>query len=281
MVARMVIRRASIAGLLLAALASGQPRRIVSTFPSITETLFALGVGDRVVGVSNYCHYPVAAAALPKVGTYAKPDPERIALLKPDLVIIQKSAAGLADRLSALGIAHAEVSIGSLADTYSMIQEIGRAAGVPERAEKLDAEIRGHLESVRKNTQTTRRPSVLMVVGRTPGMLSNLVAVGPATYLGELLEIAGATNVLKESAIAYPHISLETVVRLNPDVILDSSMMGREDRDGELLLQPWLARHELSAARNGAVYALTSDVLVTPGPRVVNAVDLLRAKIHP
>src|SRR5271156_1200377 len=108
--------RAGIAGLLLAFITQAQPARIVSTFPSITETLFALGAGGRVVGVSNYCRYPAAVLSLPKVGSYTKPDPERIALLRPDMVIIQKTAAGLADRLSALGIPHAEVKIGSLAE---------------------------------------------------------------------------------------------------------------------------------------------------------------------
>src|SRR5271170_4707292 len=92
------------------------PVRIVSTFPSVTETLFALGAGDRVVGVSNYCRYPAAVLSLPKVGSYTKPDPEKIALLHPDLVIIQKSAVGLGERLSALGIRHAEIKVGSLAD---------------------------------------------------------------------------------------------------------------------------------------------------------------------
>src|SRR5580658_4724882 len=98
------------------------PLRIVSTFPSITETLFALGAGDRVVGVSNYCRYPPAVLSLPKVGTFTRPDPEKIALLRPDLVIIDKSATGLAERLSALGIPHADVKLGSLADMYSMIR---------------------------------------------------------------------------------------------------------------------------------------------------------------
>src|SRR5580698_2314968 len=107
--------RTWIIGLFVAATLRSQPARIVSTFPSITETVFALGAGDRVVGVSNYCRYPAAVLSLPKIGTYTKPDPEKIALLRPDLVIIQKTAAGLADRLSALGIPQATVTIGSLA----------------------------------------------------------------------------------------------------------------------------------------------------------------------
>jgi len=271
-------------GFCCAVVATAQPQRIVSTFPSVTETLFALGAGDRVVGVSNYCRYPPAALALPKVGTYSKPDPERIALLRPDLVIIQKSVAGLADRLSALGIRHAAVTIGSLMDIYAMIDEIGRATGLTRRAEELDARIRSHLESVRAETDGHSPPTVLIVVGRTPGLLTNLVAAGPSAYLGELLNIAGGSNVLTESAIAYPRISLETVVRLNPGIILDLSMMGRAGSDSDTqsaqLRQPWLAHRELDAVRSGMVFGLTSETLVTPGPRVVDAVDLIRAKIH-
>jgi iron complex transport system substrate-binding protein len=254
------------------AVAWAQPARIVSTSPSITETVFALGAGDRVVGVSNYCRYPAAVLALPKIGSYTKPDAEKIALLRPDLVIFQKNA-GLADRLSALGIAHEEVKIGSLADIYVMIREIGRAVGLTERAEKLNGEIRARLEAVR--AETARR-SVLLVVGRTPGTLTNLVAVGPSAYLGELLEIAGGRNVLTETAIAYPHISLETVVRLNPEVILDLSQMSDVGGSEEGLREPWLVHKELT----GAIIGLKSEALTTPGPRVVEAVELLRAKIH-
>jgi iron complex transport system substrate-binding protein len=261
-----------------------QPSRIVSTFPSITETLFALGAGDRVVGVSTYCRYPPAVLLLPKVGTYTKPDPEKIALLRPDLVIIQRTANTLADRLSALGIRYLEVKVGSLGEVYSMIRDIGGAIGAPTKADRLNGEIRSHFESFRAETRGKRKPTVLMVVGRTPGLLTNLIGVGPSAYLGELLEIAGGSNILTETAIAYPHISLETVVRLNPDVILDLSMMGDSASDPvpqeARLQQPWLAHHELSAVRNGLVFGLTSETLVTPGPRVVAAVELIRTRIH-
>lgn len=275
---------------LLSIAAQAQPARIVSTFPSVTETLFALGAGDRVVAVSDYCRYPPVVLSLPKIGTYMKPDPERIALLHPDLVIIQKSATGLSERLSALGIRHAEVKLGSLADIYSMIRDIGNAIGLPERAEKLNGDIRSRLDAFRKEAALRAeavgkpRPTVLIVLGRTPGLLTNLTAVGPGAYLGELLEIAGGKNVLTDTAIAYPHISLETVVRANPDVILDASMMGDPTTETGILetrlRQPWLDHHELKAVRNGMVLGLTSEPLITPGPRVAEAVQIIRSKIR-
>ena len=273
----------TIVALSLTLSARTQPRRIVSTFPSVTETLFALGIGDRVVGVSTYCRYPPAVLALPKIGTYTKPDVEKIALLRPDLVIIRRTAAGLADRLSALGIRYEQVKIGSLDDVYSMIRDIGAAAGGQDKAASLNEQIRSRLELIRHENIGQRKATVLMVVGRTPGLLTNLIAAGASTYLGELLQIAGGANALGDTAIAYPHISLETIVRQNPDVILDMSMMGQAGEPGsqeEHLRQSWFPHKELAAVRDGLVFGLTSETLVTPGPRVVDAVEVIRTKIQ-
>lgn len=269
-----------VAGLLFALALPAQPRRIVSTFPSITETLFAIGAGDRVVGVSNFCRYPPEVLSLPKVGSYTRPDAEKIALLRPDMVILRKSAVGLAERLSALGIPYTEVTIGSLADLHSMIREVGVAAGAVDRAAKLDAEIRSKLGAMRAKPREGAKPRVLVVVGRTPGTLTNLVAVGPSSYLGELLEIAGGENILTGDAISYPRISLETVVRDDPDVIIDLSMMSDAARPDDRLAQEWLAHRELKAARSGRVFALPPEPLTTPGPRVVESAELLSSTIH-
>jgi len=270
-------------GILAAVVAHAQPARIVTTFPSVTETVFALGAGSRVVGVSSYCKYPPQVLSLPKIGTYIRPDLEKIALLRPDMVIIQNSAASLAERLSALGIPHAEVKVGSLADIYSMITDVGRAIGSNQQAAKLNADIQLSLNRSRAETAGKPRPTVLIIMGRTPGLLTNLIVVGPTAYLGELLDIAGGKNVLTDTALEYPHISLETVIRLNPDVILDLSMMGdATDRAAfeAKLREPWLTHQELAAVRNLRVFGLTSESLVTPGPRVVDAVQLLRECLH-
>jgi iron complex transport system substrate-binding protein len=263
--------------------AQPQPARIVSTFPSITETVFALGAGDRLAGVSDYCRYPEAALALPKVGSYLKPDLEKIALLRPDLVLVRDTAATVATGLNALGIPYVRIKIGSLADVYSMIRDVGAAIGASTKARELNAKIRSRLDALRAETAGEPKTTALIIVGRTPGLLTNLVAAGPSTYLSELLEIAGGRNVLPATAIAYPHISLETVVRWNPGVILDVSGMD-ESGDSEVLdarlREPWLSRHELSAVRGGRVFGLSAEPLVTPGPRVVESAEMIREKIR-
>lgn len=281
---RALIRRRNILLATLALSSFGQPARIVSTSPSITETLFALDLGSRVVGVSTYCRFPRAVLSLPKIGTYSKPDPEKIALLRPDLVIIHNSAANLADRLTALGIRHVSIKIGALDQVYSMISDIGVATEVAERAAGLNGKVREGLARIRLQNSAGSEPTVLIVVGRNPGLLTNLIATGPKTYLGELLEIAGGRNVLTDTAIAYPRISLETVVRLNPDVILDASMMGEAHASAagleSRLRDPWMSRVELSAVKHARVFGLVSETLVTPGPRVVEAAELIRERIH-
>ncbi len=232
------------------------------------------------MGVSDFCRYPPAVLALPKVGTYTRPNAEKIASLRPDMVIIQKSTTTLADKLTALGIPYMEVKIGTLADVYSMIREIGIVASAADRAEKLNGQIRERLEAMRAETRGVRKPKVLIVVGRTPGTLMNLVAAGPSTYLGQLLEIAGGENALPHTVVAYPRISLETAVRSDPNVILDLSMLSDAEAQGDRLVQPWFSLPELQAVRNGRIFALSPEPLATPGPRIVESAELLRSAIR-
>ena len=149
--------------LLLACVLSGAvaaqsrvPARIVSTSPSITETLFALGLGDRVVGVSSYCWFPPDVATLPKVGTFLKPDVEVIARLRPDLVFVHTGPAATASQLKQIGISTAIVDRGSLASVFSTIRQIGLAAGVTDRAEGL---VRTITAAARSRESVGRRPS--------------------------------------------------------------------------------------------------------------------------
>ena len=133
------------------------PQRIVSTSPTVTETLFALGLGDRVVGVSRYCRYPAAVAALPKIGTFLKPDAELIARLRPDLVIMHESHTTTAQRLKSLSIRYITVERGTLASVFSNIRDIGAAAGVADRAAALVRDLEQQLARVRQAWRDVRR----------------------------------------------------------------------------------------------------------------------------
>ena len=269
----------------LAQSAHTQPQRIVSTSPSITEDLFALGLGSRVVGVSNYCEYPQEVRDLPKVGTFLRPDPELIARLRPDLVIVHKLANELANRLTALHIPFAEVDRGTLQSSYTEIQQIGRATGAEERAAKLVANMETRLKRIRAQVAGRRPPTVVFVVGREPGTLSNLVVVGRDAFLNELIDVAGGKNVMASDSLpAYPHISLETILRLDPDVIIDMGDMGAkaEERKERALISQALWRQvpRLNAVRQGRVFCPTSTAFLVPGPRSPEAAEILLSILH-
>jgi iron complex transport system substrate-binding protein len=281
---------AVLACLLVPAFAFGagtaSPHRIVSTSPSLTETLFALGLGDRVVGVSQYCRFPDAVRDRAKVGSFLKPDVEAIARLSPDLVVVHGKADDLEGRLRAVGLNVAAVDHDRrLTGVYALIRGIAVATGTPERGAALVEEIEERLGQLRARPEGAQRPRVLLIIGRRPGTLGDIVAVGPTAYLGELLEIAGGTNVLPEQGLTeYPRISLETVLRLRPDVVIDTGDMGDspEEREahGRTNLALWRGNALVAAAGIKRIYCDTTDALVVPGPRVVEATEWLRTRIR-
>jgi ABC-type Fe3+-hydroxamate transport system substrate-binding protein len=260
------------------------PGRIVSTSPSITETLFALGLGDHVVAVSRYCRFPPEVARLPKVGTFLEPDVELIARLKPDLVVVHPGPNGPERNLQRLKIHSVTVDRGGLDSVFSSIRTIGDAAGVPDRATALVADLQRRLERVR-NAVAARPPQrVLLIVGRRPGTLTDLVAVGRRSYMSDLATIAGGVNVLSDAGLPeYPRISMETVIRLAPNVIIDAGDMGdtpEERRSRQVRTEGLWKQQQLAAARAGRVHGVTSDAFVVPGPRVVEAAETMASWLH-
>jgi iron complex transport system substrate-binding protein len=283
-------RRRFAVGMALAAMttrlpAQTRPHRFVSTAPSITEALFALDLGSEVIGVSRFCDFPPEVLKLPKVGTYIKPDPEAIARLAPDLVILQGNPTELTNRLNALHISFAEVPHGTLNDVFAGIQIIAKAAGVPERAGPLVSHIQGGLDAVQSKAKTQPSPRVLVIMDRKQAMLTDLIAIGPNNYVNQIMEIAGGINVLAKPGLPqYPRISLETVLRENPDVILDLS--GTQESEAQrqaaraATLALWQQNSELTAVRSGHVYVGTSNALLVPGPRTVEAAQRLLDYMH-
>ena len=271
--------------LLLPAAVMAQPGRIVSTTPSITEMLFALGLGDRVVGVTTFCRYPEQAKKLPKVGTYIQPNLEVILSLKPDLVIIQENPVRLREKLEQMRLRVMELEHKSVEDIYESIDHIGKVVGVEGRAGGLNDRIRADLDEVRARSGRLPRRRMLFIVGRTPAVLEGLIAVGRASYLNVLMEIAGGENVLRDAASAYPKISLETVLARDPEVIVDMGEMadtvGVTEEDKQRVVELWNQYPAINAVREGRVHAVASDIFVVPGPRMVEAAREFARMMHP
>jgi iron complex transport system substrate-binding protein len=279
----------AIAAAVLAGQERTDVRRIVSTSPSTTEMLFALGLGDRVVGVSNFSRYPPQVRAVPKVGTLLRPDLERVASLRPDLVVITDRNPEFAVRLTAAQISFVAVPTTTLKDVSLAMLRIGDAAGIPAKARTAVARIEERLEKVRRLPQIVPRPRVLLIMGRTADALTGIVAAGAGSYLNDLVGIAGGTNIVTEvSSLPYPQLSLESILKLDPDVIVDTIDMGatetereRRNAEGQEL---WRRYRTISAVRNGRVRAAETDALFVPGPRVVEAAewlaDVIRGNVH-
>ncbi|MFN3324704.1 MAG: ABC transporter substrate-binding protein [Bryobacteraceae bacterium] len=270
---------------LLATSLWAQPKRIVSAAPSITEMLFALGLGDRVVGVTDFCRYPAEAESRPKIGSYLRPNLETILAMRPDLVIIQKNPSQLASKLRSMRLEVLELDHDTIPKIHDSITKIGAAAGVPESAAKLNARIRSQLDEIRRKTAALPRRRLMFIVGRTPGTLDGLVAVGKASYLTEVMEAAGGVNVFAEAATAYPKISLEEVLSRNPDVIVDMGDMAKtvavSEEHKRSVVELWRRYQVLKAVKQDRVFAVAADIFVVPGPRVIDAALAFARMLHP
>jgi len=280
------MRRLTILWLVTAALLCGQPpKRIVSTAPSLTELLYALGLGDRVVGVDRFSRYPPEALRKPKIGDYANPNLGAIAALRPELVIIPVNPVKLAERLAVLRLKVLEIDQESIAKLYESFRMIGQATGATAQAAQLESTVRGQLEAVRARAAPLKKTRMMFVVGRTPNRLDGLIVVGQASYLNEIIALAGGENVFRDAVASYPGVSLEEVLARNPDVIVDMGDMadtvGVTEEHKREVISLWERLSSVAAVKQHRVYAVASDVYVVPGPRVVEAAKAFLEMLHP
>jgi iron complex transport system substrate-binding protein len=271
--------------LLLATMAAAAaPQRIVSTAPSFTETLFAMGAGERVIAVSTYCHYPAAAEKLPRVGTYLQPSVEVIARLKPDLVLVHAEQKATLAQLAGLGIKTLALKNTSLEDTLRTMPQIGAAIGMAAQGIAMEKSTRARLAAIGKRYEGQKPRPLLFVVGRTPGRLDGLIAVGSGSYLNDLIRAAGGRNVLADSPVAYPTISVEGVMRLDPDVIVDmgdmAATVGITDAHKRAVVKLWEGQPAVRAVAHKKVFAVAADIFVVPGPRVVDAAEAFAQMLY-
>lgn len=261
------------------------PPRIISTAPSITELLYALGLGERIAGVDRFSRYPAEAARKPQIGDYAAPNLEVIASLRPTLVIIPTNPVRLRQRLEALKLRVLELDQEGIPAMYKSFRQVGEATGTTAKAEEVIEAIRKQLAVVRSRAATLRPARMMFVVGRMPGTLDGLMVAGQASYLNEIIEIAGGVNVFKDASAAYPKVSLEEILARNPDVIVDmgdmSDTLGVTEQQKRNVAALWNRMASINAVRNRRVHAVASDIFVVPGPRVVLAAQEFFAILHP
>ena len=253
---------------------SSRPQRVISLAPSVTETLFALGFGNRLVGVTTSCDYPAEARKLPKIGGFMSPSLEAIVAKRPDLVIGVSSATDpvKAREMERIGLKVTLISLASLSDILSSIKSIARLMGSPQDGEKLVNTIGAQVRDVKKSIELAPLRSVLFVVGIRP-----LVAVGGKNFIDELITLARGENIGGSAAQPWLNLPEEYVVAKAPQVIIEAGM-GTEREQSD---KRWGDLKSIPAVKERRIYSYPSDKILRPGPRFGEALAELAGLIHP
>ncbi|MEX0820534.1 MAG: ABC transporter substrate-binding protein [Rhodothermales bacterium] len=249
--------------------------RVATLAPSLTEIVFAVGGGDRLVGVGIPDDYPPAVATIPRFSTYPV-DFEALTALEPDLVLAstQVNSPRSAETLEAVGIPTYFLSISSLDDVYESLQTVGRMMNHSARADVVADSLRNRTAILRQATAPVdRRPSVLVLVG-----IEALYSFGKPSYVHELVDLAGGRSITRELETAAPVLSEEFVLTRAPDVIVG---LWGDAVNVDDVLDRHPAWTNVPAVRNGRVYGVDADLLARPGPRLVAGAYALARLLHP
>jgi iron complex transport system substrate-binding protein len=251
------------------------PQRIVSLAPNLTEILFALGLDSAVVGVTDYCDYPPAARNKPRVGGMLNPNLERVLESHPDLVLMSGSGNMKSDydKLTASGVAVFVTFPKTVDSVLTSIAHIGTLTGRSATADSLVRVLRNRKAELLRIAEGAPRRSVLMLLSLSP-----IVAIGPGTFLHELLTLANGENIARDAAMAYPVLSREEILRRQPDVIIATSEIARSADD---ILRAYPEWKNLKAVQQKRVVLVDASVVSRPGPRVIEGLQTILQALHP
>lgn len=243
--------------------------RVVSLAPNLTEIVYAVGAGDKLVGVTTYCDYPAEARQVRKVGDTLKPNVENIIALRPQVVFVSTASQleTFAGALEEQGIVIFVTDPASLEGVYRSIQKVGEVLGQDERAGKLVEELRERVAGVEARTKDA--PAVRTFVQLDKA----LYTIGRDSFLTDLLDKAGGVSVTRDLDKPYPKISRETALALDPEAIILSDSPGNTE--------PNEAFGNSSAVRGGRVHVVDADLISRPGPRIVEALERIARALHP
>lgn len=261
-------------------------QRILSLAPSITETLYALGCGDRVVGVTNYCDYPPEVKQKTRVGGYHDPSLERMVGLRADLVAMLDGSTGLYAACRKLGMRPLVVSHKSIDGILDSLTRLGEACDARQRASAILAELDRRMDRVRRKTEGLQRPVVLVVVDRLHGLgrLQDLTIAGCDGHLDAMIRMAGGENGYRHGRTRFPVVSAEGLLSMDPDVIVDLVPPHLQQNPGWSEAQEradWAALADLRAVRADRIHIVTEEYAMRPSPRFILMVERLARLIHP
>jgi iron complex transport system substrate-binding protein len=270
-----------LAMLLLAPLTSAQapPQRIVSIIPSVTEMLFAMGAGARVVGVGNFDRFPPDALTRPKVGGLIDPDTEKILSLRPDLIVVYGTQTDLRNQMDRAHVPMFLYEHAGLPDITTTIRALGQRVGSGTAANALADRIEASIADTRRRVAGKPRPRTLLVFGRDAETLRGVYASGGVGFLHDMLEAAGGTNVFADVKRQSVQGTTELILARAPDVIVE---VGVDTASAQARnVRAWDTLGSVPAVRSHRIYVLRGDDLMNPGPRVAQAIRRIAEVLHP
>ena len=253
----------------------GVPARIVSLAPSNTEVVYALGLGSRVVGVTEYCNYPPEAKERPKVGGFAIIDLEKVVGLNPDLVLATNiHAKTVVPELEKRGITVVVVEPKNVDDVLTKIAFVGKLTGTSENSAELTTQMKTRIEGIAAKTATTKiKPRVFYEIDKS------LYTPGPGSFIDDMIVKAGGTNIAADAKGSYVQLNAEAIVAKDPQVILLGDMNFGETPESVKVRPGWA---NISAVKTGRIVPITDeDVIARPGPRIVEGLELIARALYP
>ena len=246
-------------------------RRIVSTAPSITETLFDLGLGENVVGVTENCHYPEEVKGRTKIGKAFSVSSEAVVALKPDAVFVLSAYSELASKIKAAGLKTVILDQTSVQGFIDSIDVVAGTCRMEEKGKEFKAKFEPYLKKTEKEGA---KKKILILVGRDyeNSTIKDAYAVGDDRFLNEIISLSGAANAYTGN-MPYPKIQLEGIIALNPDIVIDiitASDLTPEKLD--FIAKSW-SNLDINAVKNGKVFIKTEDFWSLPGPRFVKILE--------
>lgn len=242
--------------------------RAVSLAPNLTENAFAVGAGDRLVGVTSFCNYPEAAKSIAKIGDTMNPNMESIVALKPEIVLVSTASQieAFSSTLSANGISVFVTNPDSVDSMFRNLEQLGSLFGTAAKADELINNLRNRLKKLEARRSTMPADRVFVQISREP-----LFTIGKQSFMTAALEKIGAISVTNDVETAYPKLSKETALALKPDVLI----MSESDDNRE----PNTAFAGSPAIRDGNVIKVNADIISRPGPRLIDALELIEAEL--
>jgi iron complex transport system substrate-binding protein len=258
------------------------PQRIISLIPATTEMLFAMGAGNRLVGVGNYDRFPPEVSRLPKVGGLLDPDVERVISLKPDLVIVYATQADLKRQLERAQIPLYDYAHRGLPDILETMRALGERIGMKAGADAAAAKVQQQLDATRARVAGRPRPKTLLVFGREQGTIRRVNASGGLGFLHDVLELAGGSDALGDLRQQSVDMSTEMIITRAPEAIIElhyGDPLPPERLEAERRV--WNVLASVPAVKTGRVHLLVGDEFVVPGPRIAVAADRFARALHP